>query len=77
MLPVLHSMLFHKFIEERDPPFRSCNIFDEVYVLIYNQVKRENYSCSTAVFARIKELANQLLSNVKKNFFFNFISYVY
>jgi len=70
-------MLFHKFIEQRDPPFRSCDIFDEVHVLIYNQVKRENYSCSTTVFEHNKKSANQLLSNVKKIFFFNFISYVY
>jgi hypothetical protein len=30
MLRVLDSMSFHKFIEERGPPFRSCDIFDEV-----------------------------------------------
>jgi myotubularin-related protein 5/13 len=57
-------MSFHKFIEERGPPFRSCDIFDEVYALIYEQLKRENEFCSTAVFEHIKELANQLLLNV-------------
>lgn len=30
MLRVLDSMSFHKFIEERGPPFRSSDIFDEV-----------------------------------------------
>jgi myotubularin-related protein 5/13 len=63
-------MSFHKFIEERGPPFRSCDIFDEVYASIYEQLKRENEFCSTAVFEHIKELANQLLLNVKKKEFF-------
>jgi myotubularin-related protein 5/13 len=73
MLRVLDSMSFHKFIEERGPPFRPCDIFDEVYALIYDQLKRENelltINNSTTVFEHIKELANQLLLNVKqKNF---------
>jgi len=73
LLRVLDSMSFHKFIEERGPPFRSCDIFDEVYASIYEQLKRENEFCSTAVFEHIKELANQLLLNVKKkNFSGNF-----
>ena len=32
LLRVLDSMSFHKFIEERGPPFRSCDIFDEVRI---------------------------------------------
>ncbi|CAF3135436.1 unnamed protein product [Rotaria sp. Silwood2] len=36
MLRVIDSMAFHKFIEERGPPFRSCDIFDEVYASIYD-----------------------------------------
>ncbi len=48
--------------------FRACDIFDDVYALIYDQLKREHESCSTAVLEHIKELANQLLLNVKKNF---------
>jgi myotubularin-related protein 5/13 len=64
LLRVLDSMSFHKFIEERGPPFRTCDIFDDVYALIYEQLKRENDSSSTAVFEQIKELANQLLLNV-------------
>ena len=77
MLRVLDSMSFHKFIEERGPPFRSCDIFDEVYVMIYDQLKCENdpitSNSSTAIFEHIKELGNQLLLNVKKrNFYFEF-----
>jgi hypothetical protein len=80
MLRVLDSMSFHKFIEERGPPFRPCDIFDEVYALIYDQLKRENelltINNSTTVFEHIKELANQLLLNVKqKNSFFFFNQY--
>jgi hypothetical protein len=68
MLRVLDSMSFHKFTEERGPPFRSCDIFDDVYALIHDQLKRENdpMNYSTAVFEHIKELANQLLLSVKK-----------
>jgi len=69
-------MSFHKFIEERGPPFRSCDIFDDVYASIYEQLKRENESCSAAVFEQIKELANQLLLNVKKERIF-FLKYFY
>ena len=70
MLRVLDSMSFHKFIEERGPPFRVCDIFDEVYASIYDQLKRENDQItnnnnSTAIFEQIKELANQLLLNVR------------
>lgn len=68
MLRVLDSMSFHKFIEERGPPFRPCDIFDEVYASIYDQLKRENdhitnYN-SIAILEHIKDLANQLLLNV-------------
>ena len=57
MLRVLDSMSFHKFIEERGPPFRSYDIFDDVYALIYDQLKREYDSCSTAVLEHIKEIS--------------------
>ncbi|CAF1097370.1 unnamed protein product [Adineta ricciae] len=67
MLRVLDSMSFHKFIEERGPPFRSHDIFDDVYAVIYEQLKREKDPITTqnysAVFEHIKELANQLLLN--------------
>ena len=70
MLRVLDSMSFHKFIEERGPPFRTCDIFDDVYALINEQLKRENSSTtnnnSTSIIEHIKELANQLLLNVKQ-----------
>lgn len=69
-------MSFHKFIEERGPPFRSCDIFDEVFATIYDQLKREHDPMtshnSSFMLEHIKELANQLLLNViiklKKNF---------
>ena len=65
MLRVLDSMSFHKFIEERGPPYRTCDIFDDVYAVIFEQLKRENESlvASSVVFEHIKELANQLLLN--------------
>ena len=34
MLRVLDSMSFHKFIEERGPPFRTCDIYDEVMTVL-------------------------------------------
>jgi myotubularin-related protein 5/13 len=70
MLRVLDSMSFHKFIEERGPPFRSCDIFDEVYASIYDKLKRENDFSSITILEHIKELANQLLLNVKDDFIY-------
>ena len=74
MLRVLDSMSFHKFIEERGPPFRSCDIFDDIYASIDEQLKLEtdvlNINNSTIVFKHINELANQLLLNVNKKFCF-------
>lgn len=68
MLRVLDSMSFHKFIEERGPPFRSCDIFDDVYAQIYEQLKREIDPITminpATVFEHIKDLANLLLWNV-------------
>lgn len=67
MLRVLDSMAFHKFIEERGPPFRPCDIFDDVYASIYDQLKREldssSSSSSQIILEHIKELANQFLLN--------------
>ena len=81
MLRVLDSMSFHKFTEERGPPYRSCDIFDDVYALIYDQLKRENdpitMNYSSAVFEHIKELANQLLLSVRKGLFLLIFSYKY
>ncbi|CAF1202768.1 unnamed protein product, partial [Didymodactylos carnosus] len=62
MQRVLDSMSFHKFIEERGPPYRSCDIFDEVYASIHEQLKRESDS-TTSTQEHIRELANQLLLN--------------
>ena len=43
MLRVLDSMSFHKFIEERGPPFRTCDIYDEV--MIVEAVSNERRFC--------------------------------
>ena len=66
MLRVLDSMSFHKFIEERGPPFRTCDIFDDVYASISEQLKREGDSLITSsqfILEHIKELANLFLFN--------------
>ncbi|CAF1222092.1 unnamed protein product [Rotaria sp. Silwood1] len=67
MLRVLDSMSFYKLIEECGPPFRSYDIFDEVYASIYDALKRENDHTtnhnSTSILEHIKELANQPLLN--------------
>ncbi|CAF1526167.1 unnamed protein product [Rotaria magnacalcarata] len=64
MLRILNSMSFHKFIEERGPPFRPGDVFYDVYAIVYDQLQRQHdptvNNNSTDVLEHIKKLAHQL-----------------
>jgi hypothetical protein len=38
---VLDSMSFQRFIEERGPSYRHCDVFDDLYADIQSQLKQE------------------------------------
>ncbi|CAF2108449.1 unnamed protein product [Rotaria magnacalcarata] len=75
MLRILNSMSFHKFIEERGPPFRPGDVFYDVYAIVYDQLQRQHDpTTSGAVFYSIKShedariaLCNELTSYKKHN----------
>ncbi|CAF4877565.1 unnamed protein product [Rotaria socialis] len=75
MLRILNSMSFHKFIEERGPPFRPGDVFYDVYAIVYDQLQRQHdpttsgavlYSIKSHEDARIA-LCNELTSYKKHN----------
>jgi len=38
---LLDSMSFQRFIEERGPSYRNCDVFDDLYAIIQSQLKEE------------------------------------
>ena len=38
---LLDSMSFQRFIEERGPSYRNCDVFDDLYAVIQSQLKEE------------------------------------
>ncbi|XP_037087659.1 uncharacterized protein LOC119108187 [Pollicipes pollicipes] len=59
---LLDCMFFTAFITERGPPWRPCDIFDEVYCGIADQVRQEAGDRSLTV-AHLQELAQHLYNN--------------
>jgi myotubularin-related protein 5/13 len=59
---VLDSMFFTGFIQERGPPWRTCDAWDELYSVITDLVRTETQDGSL-VLAHIKDLAEQLYTN--------------
>ncbi|PVD33551.1 hypothetical protein C0Q70_04808, partial [Pomacea canaliculata] len=59
---VLGGMAFSAFVAERGPPYRVCDIFDEVYATMPEQLHLEQ-SDHEKVAENIKDLAHQLYLN--------------
>lgn len=59
---VLDSMFFTSFVSERGPPWRPCDIWDELYSNISELLKTEAQD-SHLVLTHIQELATQLYTN--------------
>ncbi|XP_041365406.1 myotubularin-related protein 13-like [Gigantopelta aegis] len=62
----LDGMGFNAFVAERGPPYRVCDIFDEVYATIPDQLHEEK-SNPSKMREHIKELAQQLTLNEHPN----------
>ncbi|CAG5102004.1 Similar to sbf2: Myotubularin-related protein 13 (Xenopus laevis) [Cotesia congregata] len=63
---VLDCMFFTSFIAERGPPWRPCDIWDELYSNISDQLKQESQDHGL-VLTHIQELAKQLDKNENPN----------
>jgi myotubularin-related protein 5/13 len=55
-------MFFSSFIQERGPPFRPCDLFDDLYADLDRTLEDEHRS-PELVISHIKEIANKLLMN--------------
>ncbi|XP_076471850.1 myotubularin-related protein 13-like isoform X2 [Babylonia areolata] len=62
VMRVFEGMGFSAFVAERGPPYRVCDIFDEVYAMMPEQLRLEQ-SDPEKVAEHIKELAHQLYLN--------------
>ncbi|XP_012944799.1 myotubularin-related protein 13 isoform X2 [Aplysia californica] len=59
---VIDSMAFSSFVAERGPPYRVCDIFDEVSATIQEQLQEEHNN-PVRMMENIKELAHHLYLN--------------
>lgn len=66
MIRVLDCMFFNTFVAERGPPYRVCDIFDELYASTSDSSKCQNGGSSTLT-QNNAELAQQLYQNENPN----------
>ncbi|XP_053384706.1 myotubularin-related protein 13-like isoform X1 [Mercenaria mercenaria] len=66
VVKVLGAMSFNAFVSERGPPYRVCDIFDEVYAGIQEDLQEEKAEPDLAI-QHIKSLAQQLHNNENPN----------
>ncbi|GBL87002.1 Myotubularin-related protein 13 [Araneus ventricosus] len=62
IIKVLDCMFFNTFVSERGPPYRACDIFDEIYASMQDILKAETKDASL-VLPHIEELGEQLYNN--------------
>jgi hypothetical protein len=60
---VLDSMSFNAFVVERGPPYRICDIFDEVFASMPDMLRIEDEN-PDRLLHNIRDLAQQLYMNV-------------
>ncbi|XP_021368098.1 myotubularin-related protein 13-like [Mizuhopecten yessoensis] len=66
LVRVLDAMAFGGFVAERGPPYRVCDIFDEVYAVLQEQLKDEANDPDKTMI-NIREIAKQLHTNETPN----------
>ncbi|KAK3103033.1 hypothetical protein FSP39_015926, partial [Pinctada imbricata] len=66
LVRVLDSMGFSAFVSERGTPYRVCDVFDEVYASMQDQLKLERADPDKMI-DHIKDLAKQLHTNEVPN----------
>uniref|UniRef100_A0A8C5IF12 UDENN domain-containing protein n=1 Tax=Junco hyemalis TaxID=40217 RepID=A0A8C5IF12_JUNHY len=60
---VLNGMAFAGFVSERGPPFRTCDLFDELVAFEVERIKAEEGN-PPKMIKHVRELAEQLFKNV-------------
>ncbi|XP_019511751.1 PREDICTED: myotubularin-related protein 13 isoform X2 [Hipposideros armiger] len=63
---VLNGMAFAGFVSERGPPYRSCDLFDELVAFEVERIKVEENN-PLKVIKHVRELAEQLFKNENPN----------
>ncbi|GCC22937.1 hypothetical protein chiPu_0001328 [Chiloscyllium punctatum] len=63
---VLDGMAFAGFVSERGPPYRSCDLFDDLVAFDVERIKTEE-GIPTKMLKHIRELAEQLYKNENPN----------
>ncbi|XP_044114747.1 myotubularin-related protein 13 isoform X3 [Neovison vison] len=63
---VLNGMAFAGFVSERGPPFRSCDLFDELVAFEVERIKVEENN-PLKIIKHVRELAEQLFKNENPN----------
>ncbi|XP_045127189.1 myotubularin-related protein 13-like isoform X10 [Portunus trituberculatus] len=63
---LLDCMFFTTFVTERGPPWRVCDLWDDVYANIGDQLRQEQHDCRK-MLENIQELAQQLYNNENPN----------
>ncbi|XP_034619713.1 myotubularin-related protein 13-like [Trachemys scripta elegans] len=63
---ILNGMSFAGFVSERGPPYRSCDLFDELVAFEVERIKAEE-SNPPKMMKHVRELAEQLFKNENPN----------
>ncbi|XP_058161744.1 myotubularin-related protein 13 isoform X4 [Dasypus novemcinctus] len=63
---VLNGMAFAGFVSERGPPYRSCDLFDELVAFEVERIKVEENN-PLKIVKHVRELAEQLFKNENPN----------
>ncbi|XP_075423198.1 myotubularin-related protein 13 isoform X1 [Ascaphus truei] len=64
---VLNGMAFAGFVSERGPPYRSCDLFDELVAFEVERIKDDEQSNPQKTMKHVRELAEQLFKNENPN----------
>ncbi|XP_040266287.1 myotubularin-related protein 13 isoform X2 [Bufo bufo] len=64
---VLNGMAFAGFVSERGPPYRACDLFDELVSFEVERIKEEENGDAQETLRWVKELAEPLFKNENPN----------
>ncbi|POI29539.1 hypothetical protein CIB84_006712, partial [Bambusicola thoracicus] len=68
---VLNGMAFAGFVSERGPPFRACDLFDELVAFEVERIKADEGN-PPKMIKHVRELAEQLFKNVSLLYLLHF-----
>ncbi|KAG8438338.1 hypothetical protein GDO86_008863 [Hymenochirus boettgeri] len=64
---VLNGMAFAGFVSERGPPYRTCDLFDELVSSEVERIKKDEESDVQMILRHVRELAEHLFRNENPN----------